>query len=90
MDNNKIISSGTNTLSALKNNGNWHNGAAGEFSLSPAFDWNYSCTPTWANSWPNMYQACGNGYGVHWISNQYKNFGTGGLNYPIKSETLIK
>ncbi len=90
MDNDKITSSGTNTLSALRNNENWHNGAAGEFNLSPAFNWNYSCVPTWANSWPNMYHACGNASGVHWLSSTYHYFGTGGVNYPKKSETFLK
>jgi hypothetical protein len=42
--------------------GTWHNGATWD-----DWDWTYSCTPSWATGWPNMYHACGNGDGVHWI-----------------------
>jgi hypothetical protein len=39
----------------------WHNGAT--FS---EWDWSGS-NMGWATGWPNMYQAGGNGSGVHWI-----------------------
>lgn len=40
--------------------GTWHNGATFD-----AWAWSYSCT-SGASGWPFMYQACGNGYAVHW------------------------
>ena len=49
----------------LSPTGNWHNGAT--------FDnWNWTppdsnCSNFCAVGWPNMYHACGDGGGVHWI-----------------------
>jgi hypothetical protein len=43
--------------------GNWHNGAAWD-----AWSWRTSCEPDMADGWPNMYQSCGYGDDVHWIT----------------------
>ena len=45
--------------------GNWHNGTTW------ATTWTFSavCDPSWATGWPNMYQSCGVGSGVHWVTN---------------------
>ncbi|MEZ4460840.1 MAG: fibrinogen-like YCDxxxxGGGW domain-containing protein [bacterium] len=46
--------------------GTWHNGATFD-----AWSWTITCSPYWNTGWPNMYHACGNGNGVHWIANNY-------------------
>ncbi len=44
-------------------NESWHNGASFD-----NWDWQVAnCTPL-ARGWPNMYHACGNTDGVHWLS----------------------
>lgn len=49
-------------ISALKSpTGTWHNG-----STFTGWDWSHTCAPTHSHGWPTMYQACGNGNGVHW------------------------
>ena len=68
--------------------GTWHNGATWS-----DWDWTFSCTPYMNTGWPNMYQACGNGDGVHWISDNsvgsYYHTAGGSLNYKI-SATWIR
>lgn len=73
------LSTGTKAIEALRNGGNWHNGASGEFVGN--WDWSYSCAST-ATSWPNMYHACGNGGGVHWLLGSYyfSSVGSGPIN----------
>lgn len=44
--------------------GTWHNGASNTFS---AWSWSVACGSS-ANGWPNMFHACGNGGGVHWLT----------------------
>lgn len=69
----EAISSGSNTLNALRNGGNWHNGAASEFNN---WSWGVFCGSS-ASSWPNMFHACGNGGGVHWLNAPYYHSDTG-------------
>lgn len=59
----EVTSSGSNTLTALRTSTNWHNGASAEFS---GWSWSLSCA-SGATLWPDMYQSCGNGSGVHWM-----------------------
>ena len=50
-------------LTALTSStGSWHGGASFD-----NWSWTTNCSPTLATGWPNMYQACGNGLGVHWL-----------------------
>ncbi|MEZ4460849.1 MAG: fibrinogen-like YCDxxxxGGGW domain-containing protein [bacterium] len=49
--------------------GNWHNGA-----LFDAWDWSTTCAPTKSTGWPNMYEACGNAVGVHWVTDSKHSF----------------
>ena len=66
-------SSGTVTLNALRTGGNWNpGGSSGNFTeftnTIGSWSWSYSCSNIFISSWPNMYQSCGNGGGVHWLT----------------------
>lgn len=66
-------SSGSVTLNALRTGGNWNpGGSSGNFTefvnTIGSWSWSYSCANLYVSSWPNMYQSCNNGSGVHWIS----------------------
>jgi hypothetical protein len=67
----------------------WHNGATWS-----EWDWTYSCTPYMNTGWPNMYQSCGNGDGVHWIADDgvgnYYHDTLGGGSYHKISSTWIR
>lgn len=75
----EAISSGSNTLAALRSGGNWHNGAQSEFNN---WSWSWFCGSS-ASSWPNMFHACGNGGGVHWLAAPYyqSDVGSGARSY---------
>ena len=57
--------------------GTWHNGATWD-----NWDWAVSCTPYMSTGWPNMFQACGNGWDVHWISTNYLHSNNGATANP--------
>jgi hypothetical protein len=57
-------------VEALKSaTGTWHNGASFD-----NWEWSYSCNPYMHTGWPDMFHACGNTDGVHWIVNSYDYF----------------
>ncbi len=46
--------------------GTWHNGAAWD-----GWGWSYTCSPDWADGWPDMYQSCGICTNTHWLAHDY-------------------
>ncbi len=65
--------------------GTWHNGA----TWTGTWDWSHTCEPNAATGWPNVYQACGNPTGVHWIGT-LAGHGTAGANPDAVTSTWIR
>lgn len=63
----QVISSGALTMSALRNNTHWHNGAKNEFSTTAGWCWGPYTGPS-ASSWPNMYHSTDYAGCVHWLA----------------------
>lgn len=61
-----VTSSGTKTMAALRDNGNWHNGARTEFSTTSGWCWG-TLTGASASSWPDMYHSTDFAGCVHWL-----------------------
>jgi len=60
-------------LTALQSpTGNWRNGASSTFDN---WNWGWSCAGE-DDGWPDIFHACGNGGGVHWLTNH-----SNGTNY---------
>ena len=76
-----------NAVRALVEGSNWHDTPASWDS-----NWQFrrnGCQPMLATGWPNMYQACGNRDGVHWmVTNEATH--SSRYNIPSRSQTWLE
>ena len=82
--NNAVTSTSATAIEALRNGGNWHNGAT--FS---GWIFQNSCDPTGGGSitmrWPNMFHGCGIISATHWINNSLGHARTAEILDPLTS-----
>lgn len=62
----QINSTGIKPINSLRLNTNWHYDNA-HLQFSSGFSWSWSCAVN-AGGWPDMFHACNNANGVHWLA----------------------